>query len=176
MSNEATLTHPIDQIAQERFGYPELYPGQRTAIEQILAGRDTLAVMPTGAGKSAIYQIAGCLLPGGTVVVSPLIALQQDQVQSLEVLAVGGAVAVNSTKGEQSRVTTLEQFQGEKLEFIFLAPEQLGNKATLARLKAANLSLFVIDEAHCVSECGRCTRSGRSRRDRRRVERAPPPI
>lgn len=101
MSKVETLAQQIDRIACDRFGYTELYAGQRRAIEQILAGHDTLVVMPTGAGKSAIYQIAGCLLPGGTVVVSPLIALQQDQVQSLETLPVGGAVAVNSTKGEQ---------------------------------------------------------------------------
>ena len=87
----------IDRVAREAFGYAELRPGQREAIEAALAGRDALVVMSTGSGKSAIYQIAGLLTPGATVVVSPLIALQRDQVDALREVAAGGAAQLNST-------------------------------------------------------------------------------
>src|SRR6185312_11325977 len=86
----------IARVAREAFGFEALRPGQREAIEAVLAGRDTLAVMSTGSGKSAIYQIAGLLMPGATVVVSPLIALQRDQVDDLAERAAGGAAQLNS--------------------------------------------------------------------------------
>src|ERR687897_256869 len=88
----AMAEHRIDRVAREAFGFTELRPGQREAIESVLGGRDTLVVMSTGAGKSAIYQIAGLLIDGATVVVSPLIALQRDQVDDL-----AGAAQLNST-------------------------------------------------------------------------------
>src|SRR5262249_800565 len=87
----------IERVAQEAFGYAALRPGQREAIEATLEGRDVLVVMSTGAGKSAIYQIVGLLTPGATVVVSPLIALQRDQVDGLRQVAAGGAAQLNST-------------------------------------------------------------------------------
>src|SRR3954467_7541496 len=88
----------IERVAREAFGFSELRPGQREAIEAVLAGRDTLVVMSTGAGKSAIYQIAGVLIEGATVVVSPLIALQRDQVDDLAQRAAGGAAKLNSAQ------------------------------------------------------------------------------
>src|SRR3954453_18524079 len=86
----------IERAAAEVFGFDQLRPGQAEAVEHVLAGRDTLAVMSTGYGKSAIYQIAALLIPGSTVVVSPLIALQSDQVEDLEREQAGGAAAVSS--------------------------------------------------------------------------------
>ncbi len=86
----------VRRIARERLGYNELRPGQEEAILSVLEGRDTLAIMPTGSGKSAVYQIAGYLLPGPTVVISPLIALQRDQTESIEGQEIGGAARVNS--------------------------------------------------------------------------------
>src|SRR4029453_8386133 len=86
-----SVTDRIDRVARDVFGFGELRPGQREAIESVLAGRDTLVVMSTGSGKSAIYQIAGLLTDGATVVVSPLIALQRDQVDDLAHRAAGGA-------------------------------------------------------------------------------------
>ena len=113
MTRQKRPTKPqiLDEIARATLGIDDLTRPQEEAISAILRRQDTMAILPTGAGKSAIYQIAGCLLPGGTVVISPLIALQHDQVHSLAELAVGGAVAVNSTKGEQIRIATLEQLQ-----------------------------------------------------------------
>ena len=87
----------IERVAREAFGYSSLRPGQTEAISAALAGRDVLVVMSTGAGKSAIYQIAGLLTPGATVVVSPLIALQRDQVEGLREVVAGGAAQLNSS-------------------------------------------------------------------------------
>src|SRR3954467_4629711 len=87
----------IERVAREAFGFEALRPGQREAIEAVLAGRDALVVMSTGSGKSAVYQIAGLLTPGATVVVSPLIALQRDQVEDLRERAAGGAAQLNSS-------------------------------------------------------------------------------
>ena len=144
----------IDRVAQEAFDFASLRPGQREAIESVLAGRDTLVVMSTGSGKSAIYQIAGLLLPGATVVVSPLIALQRDQVEALRERAAGGAAQINSAIPAAERDAALAELAEDALEFVFLAPEQLANGDVLDELAVASPSLLVVDEAHCISEWG----------------------
>jgi ATP-dependent DNA helicase RecQ len=144
----------IDRVAREVFGFKALRPGQREAIAAVLSGRDTVAVMSTGSGKSAIYQIAGLLTREATVVVSPLIALQRDQVDNLRERSAGGAAQINSTIREDDREEALAELAADALEFVFLAPEQLANADLLDELAVANVSLFVVDEAHAISEWG----------------------
>jgi ATP-dependent DNA helicase RecQ len=141
----------ILRVARERFGFEALREGQTEAIEAVLDGRDALAVMATGHGKSAIYQIAGLLIDGPTVVISPLIALQRDQVEDLDI---DGAATVSSHVSESDREEALQDAADDALEFLFMAPEQLSNPEVLSQVAAARPSLMVIDEAHCISEWG----------------------
>jgi ATP-dependent DNA helicase RecQ len=142
----------VRQIATDLFGFDELRPGQQEAIESILSGRDTLAVMPTGSGKSAIYQIPAIAIAGPTVVVSPLIALQRDQVAGLAGRAT--ASEANSSMKVSARRQALEDVRVGDLEFLFLAPEQLRKDDVIDALTEAKPSLFVVDEAHCISGWG----------------------
>jgi ATP-dependent DNA helicase RecQ len=142
------------KIAREQFDFNQLRPAQEAAIRSLIDGRDTLAIMPTGSGKSAIYQITGRLLDAPTVVISPLIALQQDQVESIEDAGIGEAARLNTTLSASEREATLAALEEGEIDFIFLAPEQLANDETLGHIIAAKPGLVVIDEAHCVSEWG----------------------
>ena len=143
----------VQQSASDAFGF-YLREGQQEATESVVAGRDTLVVMPTGSGKSAIYQVAARMIEGPTVVVSPLIALQHDQLESLDDVDVGAAAVVNSTLSAGQRRDTFQRMRSERLEFVFLAPEQFTAEDTLDALRAAQPSLFVVDEAHCISAWG----------------------
>jgi ATP-dependent DNA helicase RecQ len=144
----------IERLAREALGIERLRPGQLQAIEAVSAGRDTMAVMSTGYGKSAIYQLAGELLDGPTIVVSPLIALQRDQVEAMEEAVPGEAAELNSTTPERKREELMEELREGEREFVLLAPEQLAKAEVLEELREAKPSLLVVDEAHCISEWG----------------------
>ena len=141
----------VEELARERLGFAALRPGQREGVEAVTGGRDALCVMSTGSGKSAIYQLAGLILDGPTIVVSPLIALQRDQMEAAEE-GIAEAEVINSTLSERQREDAFEDAEQGEVEFILLAPEQLANDEVLERLRAAKPSLFVVDEAHCVSQ------------------------
>ncbi|MFP5237356.1 MAG: RecQ family ATP-dependent DNA helicase [Acidobacteriota bacterium] len=147
-------TPDIAAAAQKLLGFQSLRPGQREAIESLLNGRDTVLVQPTGSGKSAVYQIAGALLEGATVVLSPLIALQKDQADSIEASRLRPTAVVNSTLSAAQQSETFDRIESGNVEYIFLAPEQLRKPETMDRLRAANVSLIAVDEAHCISEWG----------------------
>jgi ATP-dependent DNA helicase RecQ len=144
----------LDDVAARVFGWDSLRSEQREAMTAIIAGRDVLAVMPTGSGKSAIYQVPAVLLGGPVVVVSPLIALQHDQIAQLQRADAPAAVVINSRQSKTSVDRSWTAIEKGDARYLFLGPEQLTKEDVMSRLAAANTELLVVDEAHCVSAWG----------------------
>jgi len=140
-------------ILKDTFGYDTFRPLQREVIENVLAHKDTLAIMPTGGGKSLCYQIPALLLSGLTVVVSPLIALMKDQVEQLRAAGVP-ALFLNSSLDPQSYVENMEYVANRAVRLLYVAPETLLTPRLFALLDSVKVDLVVIDEAHCISEWG----------------------
>ena len=145
--------HTPEQALKILLGYDSFRAGQKSVIDSILAGSDAFAVMPTGAGKSVCYQIPAVLLPGITLVVSPLISLMQDQVNALNEAGVQAAF-INSSLSEKDYNETIRKARQGTYKIIYIAPERLVTEGFLALAKSVPISMVTVDEAHCISQWG----------------------
>jgi ATP-dependent DNA helicase RecQ len=149
----ASDLHRARTVLKDTFGFTEFLPVQGDVVDHVLKGRDTLAVMPTGGGKSLCYQLPALLRDGLTVVVSPLIALMQDQVSQLRQLAVPAAF-LNCTVPHHDYVSIVNRVRRGEVKLLYVAPETLLRPETLLLLEQSRLSCLAVDEAHCISEWG----------------------
>ncbi len=150
---DAAAPDALRAALAEHFGFDRFNVGQRDVIDDVMAGRPTVAVMPTGAGKSLCYQLPALLLDGVTVVVSPLIALMKDQVDSLQARGIA-ADFVNSSQSAGEQRAVLERLADGALKLVYVAPERFRHNAFVRALARARIALFAVDEAHCISRWG----------------------
>src|SRR5580765_1049907 len=152
----AEQRQPMSQLHEDlsrHFGHSAFRPGQEELVRSVLAGRDVLAVMPTGSGKSLGYQLPALLLPGLTLVVSPLIALMKDQVDELNRKGIPAA-ALHSLAAPADRRAAIAAARRGALRLLYVAPERFASEAFLRDLLELPMARFAVDEAHCVSEWG----------------------
>lgn len=163
-----TIADP-QQALQDYFGFESLRSGQDEIVAAIMEGRDTLAIMPTGGGKSLCYQLPALCREGVTIVVSPLIALMKDQVDALVARGIPAA-AINSSLGGEEYRQVMNDFRRGDLKIVYVAPERFGNEGFMRTLQSMQISLLAIDEAHCLSQWGHDFRPDYLRLGRVRAE------
>ena len=153
MTPTSPLPDRVHQLLHERFGYQDFRPGQAAIIDALLQGQHVLTVMPTGSGKSLCYQLPALLNEGCTLVISPLIALMKDQVDSLQDHGIA-ATFVNSSLSSQEQQERLYACRTGYYKLLYVAPERFRSASFQRAVSAAEIECLVVDEAHCISEWG----------------------